>query len=1040
MNQHSFSSVSTRFKLKMLRRKRHGTLGKTLDYNRPIVCALSLMLLPAIIWADSLEDSFLDPPNTARPGAYWYFMDGNLDREEMTRDLESMKAASMGHVVWLEVNVGLPRGPVDMLSPEWMKLFRHGIDQAEKLGIAVTLGIGPGWTGSGGPWIEPQESMQHLEFSETRIKGPTKYKGKLPLPKQRARWWKMLDVDFYEDVAVYAFPATEPTIEDPDQRAYFRRPDLMHGGAAFLSGPGQPANRPEDKGINPETIIDLTKHLGANGVLEWTVPDGEWTVLRFGRRSNGTSNRPASFPVVGLDHDKFRRDLLEKHFEHYCRKLIEAAGPRDPKTGGGLVALHLDSWEMNAQNWSPGFLEEFKKRRGYDFTPWLPTFSGRVVGDRARSERALWDLRLTIQELILENYVGALREMSHGHGLKFSIEPYGGNQTNDLELGSYADVPMCEFWSTKYNSSHSAIEAASVGHTLGRPIVSSEAFTGHRDEKGRHYPGSLKNQADWALAVGVNHFQFHTFVHKPLGEKARPGMTMGDWGVRWDRGQTWWPMVGGFHNYLGRCSHLLQQGTTVSDILYLTPEGSPHTFLPPASALAGSALLPDKKGYSFDGCSPGILKQMVVKDDRIGVPGATQYHLLVLPRFETMTPDLLRTIIGLVEDGATVLGYPPSASPSLSHYPDGDREVQQLAQQLWGEPPYPEVREMGKGTLFLDAGAAGFLAGKPEATTVKNGISIYPDYAVTAKVLRSLGLDEDFRADAPLRFTHRRTEGADIYFVSNPTDQAVETSAFFRARSSQPQHWDPRTGKIRDLPEFSREKAGTRLPLKFAPQESYFVVFTHSPADRKTVAKTDNFPQPELQMTLEGSWTVHFNPDLGGPEQTTFDTLTDWTRHESRGIQYYSGIATYHKEFSIQDSGGREAPSRFYLDLGTVHDIARVRLNGKDLGVVWCAPWSIEITDALKDGANHLEIEVANRWSNRLLGDQQDPDKNVRSLQWASGLLGGTEHQAGRYTFSTSSGPGELFPSGLLGPVQIYRETDPDHQNLFNRIINLVTP
>jgi hypothetical protein len=294
---------------------------------------------------------------------------------------------------------------------------------------------------------------------------------------------------------------------------------------------------------------------------------------------------------------------------------------------------------------------------------------------------------------------------------------------------------------------------------------------------------------------------------------------------------------------------------------------------------------------------------------------------------------------------------------------------------------------MGKGTLILDAGAAGFLAGKPEATTVKNSISIYPDYAVTAKVLRSLGLDEDFRADAPLRFTHRRTEGADIYFVSNPADQAVETSAFFRARSSQPQHWDPRTGKIRDLPEFSREKAGTHVPLKFAPQESYFVIFPHAPADRKTVAKTDNFPQPELQMTLEGPWKVHFNPDLGSPEQTTFDTLTDWTRHESRGIQYYSGIATYHKEFRFPDSGGREASPRFYLDLGTVHDIARVRLNGEDLGAVWCAPWRVEITDALKDGANHLEIEVANRWSNRLLGDQQEPDKNVRTLQWDPGLL-----------------------------------------------------
>ncbi|MCH7226893.1 glycosyl hydrolase [Haloferula sp. A504] len=966
----------------------------------------------------ALQDAFQDPPNPARPGAYWYFMDGNLDREEMTRDLESMKAAGMGHVVWLEVNVGVPRGPVEMLSPEWMKLLRHGVDEARRLGIDVTLGVGPGWTGTGGPWIKPEESMQHLVYSETTLKGPATIKEKLPIAPQRARWWKMLDVDFYEDVAVYAFPATEVTLEDADQVAFYQRSDYMHGSAAFLSGPAIPAINPEEPAIDPEAVIDLTGHLNAEGILEWEVPAGEWTVLRFGRRSNGTSNRPASFPVVGLDHDKFSRELLEKHFEHYCQRLIDAAGPGDPDSQGGLVALHLDSWEMNAQNWSPGFLDAFQKRRGYDFTPWLPTLSGRVVKDRKLTERALWDFRLTIQELMLENYVGPLREMSHERGLKFSIEPYGGNQSNDLEYGAYADVPMCEFWSTKYDTSYSAIEAASIGHTLGLPIVSSEAFTGHRDEKGRHYPASLKNQADWALAMGVNHFQFHTFTHKALGEKARPGMTMGGWGVRWDRGQTWWPMVDGFHTYLSRCSHLLQQGTTVSDVLYLTPEGSPHTFIPPESALAGAGKLPDKKGYSFDGCSQGILKQMVVNGDRIGVPGATQYRLLVLPRFETMTPDLLRTIIGLVENGATVLGYPPSASPSLSNYPKWDQEVRRLAEELWGKAPYPQVRKFGKGQILLDAGAAEFLAGKPEATREKNKISIYPDYGLTAGILQSLGLDEDFNSEVPLRFTHRRTPEADIYFVSNPSEEPVETSAFFRARSDQPQHWDPITGKIRALPEFSPEKSGTRIPLRFEPLESYFVVFAHAASKRRESAGGVNFPKSEAQMTLEGPWEVSFDPNYGGPEKITFEALKDWTQFEEHGVRYYSGIATYRKRFEFKRNG-TGAGSTTYLELGTVHDIARVRLNGQDLGVVWCAPWRVDITGALKGGVNQLEIEVANRWSNRLLGDTQAPDKDARTLKWDSGLLGGKAHKAGRYTFTTSPGPGELFPSGLLGPVRI---------------------
>jgi len=344
--------------------------------------------------------------------------------------------------------------------------------------------------------------------------------------------------------------------------------------------------------------------------------------------------------------------------------------------------------------------------------------------------------------------------------------------------------------------------------------------------------------------------------------------------------------------------------------------------------------------------------------------------------------------------------------------------VRQLAEQLWGKPPYAAVRKVGKGKIILDSSAADFLARRPEATNVNNGESVYPDHGVSADILRSMGLKEDFQAKAPLRFTHRRTNESDIYFVSNPTNQAVETNAFFRALSHQPQLWEPNTGKIRDLPKFSLEKSGTRLPLSFAPLESYFVIFPHNAAPREAIKRAVNFPKKKLHLTLKGPWDVHFDPKSGGPKSITFNTLEDWTQHEMRGIQYYSGIATYRKSFEFSRDE-KNTDKKVFLDLGTVHDIARVHLNGQDLGVVWCAPWQVEITGALKDGHNQLEIEVANRWSNRLLGDQQAPDKDTRTLQWDSGILGGKEHKAGRYTFSTSRGPGELFHSGLLGPVSI---------------------
>jgi hypothetical protein len=970
--------------------------------------------------AHPLDGEFRNPPDSARPGAYWFFMDGNLDRDEMIRDLDSMKAAGLGHVIHLEVNVDVPRGPVVSLSPQWMEMFGHTVRHAEKIGIGVTIGLGPGWTGSGGPWISQEESMQHLVCSETTVKGPAAIHDKLPVAPQRDNWWKMLECDFYQDVAVYAFPACKPTIDDAEQKAFYARPHYSAGeGPAFLPAPAKHRDTAADARIEVEKIIDLTDKLAPDGTLTWDVPPGEWTVLRCGRRSNGTSNRPASFPVVGLDHDKFDRGLLEKHFANYGAKLIAAAGLPAPGSTGGLQAMHLDSWEMNAQNWNPRLLDEFRRRRGYDFTPFLATYTGRVVRDRAASERALWDLRLTIHELILENYAGHLRTLAHRNGLKFSIEPYGLTQTADLDLGALADVPMGEFWSTRYEFADGCIMAASVAHALGKPVVAAESFTGHRDEKGRNHPWSLKNQADWALAIGINQFQLASFTHQPLGEKGLPGMTMGAWGIRWDRGQTWWPMVSAFHLYLARCSHLLRQGNAVSDVLYLTPEGAPNAFHPPASALAGSSLLPDKKGYAFDGCAPGWLTKMEGRDGRVGIPGGTFYQILVLPRFETMTPAVLKSVIRLVEDGATVVGYPPSASPSLMDFPACDAEVKRLAQSLWGPPPYAAERKVGRGRVLLDSGAAEFISNHPTLNLKKGGDSIYPDYAVTADMLERSGIPEDFQSDRPLRFIHRCTATADIYFIANPADQEVGTSATFRVSDGTPQLWDPVTGETRDLPQFERRSEGTRVPLVLAPYQGYFIVFTR---DGKPASAPDptqvNFPEAKPLLTLVGPWQLAFDPRRGGPEKITFPQLQDWTTHEERGIKYYSGIATYRKSFSHQASKNGQ-PARLFLDLGTVHDIARVRLNGKDLGVVWCAPWQVEVTGTIRDGDNHLEIDVANRWSNRELGDTLPPDKDARTLKWDNGMLGGKEFKTGRYTFSTGPALGQLLPSGLIGPVRV---------------------
>ena len=979
---------------------------------RVLVAAIISCILFSSADAGSLEEAFVSPPDSARPGVYWYFMDGNLSREGMTADLESMKEVGLGNLVFLEVNVGVPRGPIDFMSDQWQDMFVHAVRESERLGIDITLGSGPGWTGSGGPWVKPEQAMQHLLTSVTEVKGPAKFDAILPVPKQHPTPWGKMHTDFYEDVAIYAFPKCEAVISDINEKAlYARYPYTSYKGVKqFLPAPAKFDEPGSGKVILAKDIIDIGKHLDSDGRLKWNVPSGEWTIVRMVRRATCASTRPAPKPGIGLECDKFDAAALDYHFANYYGKLLKKVGPR--KGENGWKAVHIDSWEMGSQNWTKNFLAEFKKRRGYDAKPYLLAYSGRAVDSLEESERFLWDVRMTCQELVLDYHAGHLKKLGRKHGFELSIEPYDMNPTADLDLGAVADVPMCEFWSAGlgFNSAFSCLESTSIAHTMGRPIVSAEAFTAGGREKWQQYPWSMKNQGDWAFCMGINRFVYHTFAHKPLGDEYRPGMTMGSIGVHWDRGQTWWPMVKDYHEYITRCSHLLRQGVTVSDILYLTPEGAPHVFRAPASALASSEMSGwgDKKGYGFDGCSPNILiDRAKVKNGRIVFPSGSSYSLMVLPEFDTMTPEFLKKIESLVKAGATVVGSAPVKSPSLVGYPKCDGKVQKLAKKIWGSletPTETTKRKYGRGVIYY--GGA-----KSEG--------LYPEYDRTASILKEMGVAEDFTSTGSVRYGHRTTKERDIYFVSNTSGDSIKVYCTFRVAGSMPRLWNSVTGETRSLPQYVIKDGLTTIPMQFNPYESFFVIFPKKiSANRPAVVASVNFSGTNSVKTIEGSWDVSFDPKWGGPEKITFDKLTDWTTHADRGIKYYSGIATYKKTFDSSVRKGKRG-NRIYLDLGTVHDMARVKLNGKDLGVVWCAPWRVDITDVVKPNGNKLEIEVANRWANRMFGDQQPPDKDVRTVKWDSGMLAGKEFKAGRYTFSTGEGLDKLLPSGLIGPVRI---------------------
>lgn len=700
------------------------------------------------------------------------------------------------------------------------------------------------------------------------------------------------------------------------------------------------AHPPPGWTVPGDKVIDLTAKV-RDGRLDWDVPTGKWTILRFGYTLTGIRIVPEMYvPHMGegFEVDRFDRRALERHFNAHIAKFLD-----DPALKGAICGFEEDSWEAHWQTWSEGFPGEFRARRGYGLARWLPALTGEVVDGPDATRLFLHDFRRTISDLIADNFYGAYRELARSRGVQFHAEAAGPRveqfaPTDPLRFKGRTDVPMGEFHSfvTDKIIQPDLKEAASAAHLYGQNIAAAEAFTGLDDF--RKDPFAIKALGDRAFCLGINHFYLHVDTHQP--DDRTPGPIMSTlWGIGFNRHQTWWPMAHGLFDYFARCQYLLRQGNFVGDLLYYYGENTP------AFAWPETLQPPPPHGYDYDWCNEELLlTRLAVKDGRIVASNGTSYRALILPDEAITSPEVRRKLDEFEQAGAWILG--PHAEQPL----------------------------------------AGLLAAR----------KIAPDFTFTGG-----GLDK-----VDLLFIHRIAGDADIYFLSNQGGGTGEANCSFRVAGKHPKLWDPVTGTMRALPQFRAEEGRTIVPLRFAPKQSYFVVFRPGPASAVTgVAKMPNFPPQKTIRDLPGPWEVSFDPKWGGPEKVVFDTLTDWTRRPESGISFYSGIAVYRKIFDWPDA--KHDAARLFLDLGKVRSVAEVRLNGRDLGVVWCAPWQVEVTDVIQSGANHLEIRIANTWINRLLGDQGLPESE--RLTWTNAS-------------AKCLGNGKPVVSGLLGPVTLRAE------------------
>jgi hypothetical protein len=1025
---------------------------------------------------DALWRGFCDPPDDARPRAWWHWMDGNVDPEGIRLDLEWLHRVGVRGVQLFDGGMGTPLVVPERVrhgTPEWRDAVSLAASTAQRLGLEFAVATSAGWSAAGGPWVEPADAMKKVVWSETLVEGGGAVEQPLPLlpdvagpyqdcprwgadpsvnrhaqdwlvvavPADAAHdvltpgsveasapvddWSSLVDGSYARTVALPRDPdgpssawieqvfdvpvlvsavtvglpgprgfATAPppdarlevsddgvdyrvvaelpevgvpgkavpvrTVAFPPVRArrfrlvltgisaaeglprlapgvqlppVLRRVDrflvsefaLRSGGrvhhaevkAGFAAAQDYYALDPdpdaEPAAIDPAQVVDLTDRLDERGVLRWDAPPGAWRVLRFGASLTGQTNAPAPPEATGLEVDKLDADKVRRYLDAYLTLFGDTR----------FDALLSDSIESGPQNFTDDLRERFAALRGYDLLPWLPALAGYVVGDPARTDRFLFDHRRTTADLLADQYYGTLEAEARARGLTYyaeALEDHRPQLGDDLAMRARADVPMGAMWvfeagTGRPNPTYVADVkgASSVAHVHGKPFTGAESMSAFH-RPWSYTPRRLKHVADLELALGVTRFCIHTSPHQPI-QVPPPGIGLSPFlGQTFIRSEPWAELAGPWIDYLARCSWLLNQGTPAVDVAVFVGEEGPVT------ALFGDGL--DRSvppGFDFDYVNLDALEQRFVVENGALVAGGVRYRVLYLGGSSTrMTMRALRRLAELVEAGATIVGRRPTRSPSLA---DDDSLHDELCERLWG---------------------AGAVRDTDDLAATLDDLGLRPDLTVDGAELLRIG---------------RRTSAGEVVFLANPAPEPVEAT-LTAAPGRSLVTWDPVTLRREGLPG---DAGAYRLCL---PALGSVVLVDGGPTDEASAGRP-------TEIALDGPWDLRL-PGLG--ETPLPDGPLPWTELGPAATAF-AGIGVYRTTVVVD--GPLLERRTVELDLADVGDLARVRINGVDRGTVWTHPFRLEISGALRPGANVVELEVANAWMNRLIAEAAEPTGEV---------------------------------------------------------------
>ncbi|MBN8720881.1 MAG: glycoside hydrolase [Sediminibacterium magnilacihabitans] len=844
-----------------------------------------------------------------KPWTRWWWMGSAVDKAGLDRQLKSFNEAGFGgvEVVPIYGAIGYEKKYINYLSPQWMKMLDYTVNKTASFNMGVDISVGTGWP-IGGPQVSITDAATKMIVQTYTLKAGETLKDKIVLNDDKQ---KGLPGVFLSTVTAY------------DE--------------------------------NGKSVV-ITNHVLPDGSLQWQPQMGNWKifVLFVGKTRQMVKRAAAGGEGYTLDHFSSNASI------NYFKTFDTAFG----NSNHGVRSFFNDSYEVYNADWTADFFNEFVKKRGYDLRPYIKQLV--VKSDDEITARVKSDYRETMSDLMLQHFTKKFTDWAHSKKALNTNQAHG-SPGNLLDLYAAVDIPESEtFGSSAFNipglrrdsedirnvdpDPNMLKFASSAAHVMGKKFTSNETFTWLTE----HFKTSwsqCKPEVEQVFLAGINHVFYHGTTYSPV-DATWPGWLFYA-SVNFVPNNSLWPHLKGLNEYITRCQSVLQSGEPDNEVLAYWPvydswsatEGLDMPFqvhdidvwLHPTAFYKNLTRL-QRQGYSFDFSSDRMLKEASVENGniKISLKGAA-YKTLLVSSCKYMPVSTFEQILRLAKEGAViVLQQFPEDVPGLGNLESNRKRLKELMTSVAAVQKTNGIKEafVGKGRIII--------TGDVE------------------EALKFVKINRETLTDQGLKFTRRRINNGKYYYIVNHTPKIINDWISLNARAEAIVLMDPQTGET-GLTSFRRQENNVQVKLQLQPGEAMIVKATHSVANTK---RWHYLSAQQNAIVLNNDWKLHFTD--GGPfipVDRTMKRLQPWTRFtEDSTTQYFSGSAVYSTSFQLNTKTADD----YFLQLDQLYESAKIKINGKDAGIIWSIPFKLKIGQYLKAGKNTIEIEVCNLMANRI--------------------------------------------------------------------------